>query len=273
LAPSVAHDAAFARWFASYGRMAATPTAAVTLARMNTGIDIRGILPAIHVPTLVIHRKGDRDVDIESGRHLARNIPGARLIELDGEDHLWWVGDSDGIVAEIQEFLTGSRPPPEVDRQLMTILFTDIVGSTEKATEMGDRAWRELLGAHNEAIRRELARFRGHEVKTTGDGFLATFDGPARSLQCAKAIRTAVAGLGLSLRIGVHTGECEILGADVGGVGVHLAARVMSEAAPGEILVTGTVRDLVSGSGVEFQDRGMRALKGFPGTWPLLALP
>jgi len=273
LAPSVAHDAAFARWFASYGRMAATPTAAIALARMNSGIDIRGILPAIHVPTLVIHRTGDRDVDVENGRYLARNIPGARFLELDGEDHVWWVGDSDGVLAEIQEFLTGSRPPPEVDRQLMTVLFTDIVGSTEKATAMGDRAWRDLLVAHNGAIRRELSRYRGREIKTTGDGFLATFDGPARSLQCARAIRTAVAGLGLSLRIGVHTGECEILGADVGGVGVHLAARVMSEAAPGEILVSGTVRDLVSGSGVEFQDRGRRTLKGFPGTWPLLALP
>jgi class 3 adenylate cyclase/alpha-beta hydrolase superfamily lysophospholipase len=273
LAPSAAHDAAFARWFASYGRMSATPTAAVALARMNSGIDIRGILPAIHVPTLVIHRRGDLDVNVENGRYLARNIPGARFIELDGDDHIWWVGDSDGVVAEIQEFLTGSRPLPEVDRQLMTVLFTDIVGSTEKATAMGDRAWRDLLVAHNEAIRRELARFRGREIKTIGDGFLATFDGPARSLQCAKAIRTAAAGLGLSLRIGVHTGECEILGADVGGVGVHLAARVMSEAAPGEILVTGTVRDLVSGSGVEFQDRGRHALKGFPGTWPLLALP
>jgi class 3 adenylate cyclase len=222
---------------------------------------------------LVIHRRGDRDVDVGNGRYLARNIPGARFLELDGDDHLWWVGDSDRVLAEIQEFLTGSRPPPEVDRQLMTVLFTDIVGSTEKATAMGDRAWRDLLVAHNEAVRRELARFRGREIKTTGDGFLATFDGPARSLQCARAIRTAVAGLGLPLRIGVHTGECEILGDDVGGVGVHLAQRVMSEAAPGEILVSGTVRDLVSGSGVEFQDRGHRSLKGFPGTWPLLALP
>jgi class 3 adenylate cyclase/alpha-beta hydrolase superfamily lysophospholipase len=272
LAPSVAHDASFARWFASYGRMSASPTAAVALARMNSGIDIRGVLPAIHVPTLVIHRTGDRDVDVGNGRYLARNIPGARFIELDGEDHLWWVGDSDGLLAEIQEFLTGSRPAPEVDRQLMTVLFTDIVGSTEKATAMGDRAWRDLLVAHNEAVRRELTRFRGREIKTTGDGFLAIFDGPARCLQCARAIRTAVAGLGLSVRIGVHTGECEILGADVGGVGVHLAQRVMSEAGPGEILVSGTVRDLVSGSGVEFRDRGQHVLKGFSGTWPLLAL-
>jgi class 3 adenylate cyclase len=272
LAPTLAQDAAFARWFATYGRMSAAPTAAVALARMNSGIDIRGILPAIHVPALVIHRTGDRDVDIGNGRFLAQHIPGARLVELAGDDHLWWAGDADGLLAEIQEFLTGRRPPPEVDRQLMTVVFTDIVGSTEQASAMGDRAWRDLLAAHNEAIRRELIRFRGREIKTTGDGFLATFDGPARGLQCARAIRTAVAGLGLSLRIGVHTGECEVLGTDVGGVGVHLAARVMSEAEPGEILVSGTVRDLVSGSGVGFIDRGPHALKGFPGTWQLLAL-
>jgi class 3 adenylate cyclase len=239
---------------------------------MNSGIDIRGILPAIHVPTLVVHRAGDRDVDVRNGRYLAERIPGARFVRLPGDDHIWWVGDTEGLLAEIQEFLTGSRPPPRVDRLLMTVMFTDIVGSTEKATALGDRAWRDLLISHNEAIRKELVRFRGREIKTTGDGFLATFDGPARGLQCAREVRRAVEGLGLSLRIGLHTGECEVLGVDVGGVGVHLAQRVMSEAAPGEILVSGTVRDLVSGSGVEFQDRGQHALKGFSGTWPLLAL-
>jgi len=272
LAPSIAHDAAFRKWFATYGRMSATPSAAVALARMNSEIDIRSVLPAIHVPTLVLHRTGDRDVEVENGRYLARNIPRAKYIELAGEDHLWCVGDSDAILDAVEEFVTGARSSRPADRLLMTILFTDIVGSTEKANALGDKKWRNLLLQHNELVRKELTRFRGREVKTTGDGFLASFDGPARGIQAACAIRDAAGQLNLPLRLGLHTGECEVLGSDVGGVGVHLAQRVMAEAAPGEVLVSGTVKDLVSGSGLQFKDRGSRTLKGVPGKWRLFAV-
>jgi class 3 adenylate cyclase/pimeloyl-ACP methyl ester carboxylesterase len=269
LAPSVAHDAAFVRWFATYGRMSATPSAAVALARMNSEIDIRSILPAIHVPTLILHRTDDRDVMVENGRFLAQSIPGAKYVELPGEDHIWCVGDSDSILDAVEQFLTGARVSRSADRLLLTVLFTDIVGSTERAHAVGDKQWRTLLLQHNEVVRRELARYRGREVKTTGDGFLASFDGPARGIQCACAIRDAAASLGLSLRLGLHTGECEVLGTDVGGVGVHLAQRVMNEAAAGEVLVSSTVRDLVVGSGLQFKDRGIRPLKGIPGEWRL----
>jgi class 3 adenylate cyclase len=272
LAPSVAHDESFARWMATFWRRSASPSAAIALARMNTHIDIRPILPAIHVPTLVLHRAGDHDVAIGNGRYLAEHIPDARFVELPGEDHLWWVGNAELVLGEIQEFLTGRRPPPRADRLLLTILFTDIAGSTERASALGDRAWRDLLEKHNQMVRKELALHRGREVKTTGDGFLATFDGPARGIQCAGAIRGAAATMGIPLRLGLHTGECEILGTDVGGIGVHIAQRVMSEASPGEILVSSTVRDLVSGSGIQFQDRGSHTLKGVPGEWRLLAV-
>ncbi|MCI4360873.1 MAG: adenylate/guanylate cyclase domain-containing protein, partial [Thermoplasmata archaeon] len=272
LAPSVAHDPSIQRWFAAYGRMSVTPAAAVTLARMNTEIDIRGILPAIHVPTLVLQRKGDRDVSPGNARYLAESIPGARLKELDGEDHIWWAGDSESILGEVEEFLTGKRTSEVGDRRLLTLLFTDIVGSTERASALGDQRWRGLLSLHNERVRRELDRFRGREVKTTGDGFLATFDGPARAIQCACAIREAVRDLGLALRLGLHTGECEVLGNDVGGIGVHLAQRVMTTAEADEVLVTGTVRDLVVGSDLRFLDRGIHALKGIPGEWRLYAV-
>lgn len=272
LAPSIAQDPAFRKWFATYGRMSATPSAAVALARMNSEIDIRPILPAIHVPTLVLHRTGDRDVAVENGRFLARTIPGAKYVEFPGEDHLWCAGDSAAILDTVEEFLTGARTPRAADRLLMTILFTDIVGSTEKANALGDEKWRDLLLQHNELVRKELNRFRGREVKTTGDGFLASFDGPARGIQCACAIRDATAQLDLPMRLGLHTGECEVLGNDVGGVGVHLAQRVMAEAAPGEVLVSGTVKDLVSGSELRFKDRGMRSLRGVPGKWRLFAV-
>jgi class 3 adenylate cyclase len=257
---------------ATFWRRSASPSAAIALARMNTHIDIRPILPAIHVPTLVLHRAGDHDVAIGNGRYLAEHIPDARFVELPGEDHLWWVGNAELVLGEIQEFLTGRRPPPRADRLLLTILFTDIAGSTERASALGDRAWRDLLEKHNQMVRKELALHRGREVKTMGDGFLATFDGPARGIQCAGAIRGAAATMGIPLRLGLHTGECEILGTDVGGIGVHIAQRVMSEASPGEILVSSTVRDLVSGSGIQFQDRGSHTLKGVPGEWRLLAV-
>ncbi|MCI4365022.1 MAG: adenylate/guanylate cyclase domain-containing protein [Thermoplasmata archaeon] len=272
LAPSVAHDPAMQRWFAAYGRMSVTPSAVVALARMNTEIDIRAVLPAIHVPTLVLHRKKDRDVAVENGRYLAKMIAGARLVELEGEDHVWWAGDGDSILGEVEEFLTGARTTGTADRQLMTVLFTDIVRSTESLHAVGDKRWRALLLRHNELVRKLLTRYRGREVKTTGDGFLATFDGPARGIQCACAIRDGVKELGLSLRLGLHTGECEVLGSDVGGVGVHLAQRVMAQAGPGEVLVSGTVRDLVSGSGLQFADRGTHTLKGVPGKWHLFGV-
>ncbi|MCI4330939.1 MAG: adenylate/guanylate cyclase domain-containing protein [Thermoplasmata archaeon] len=272
IAPSIAHDPAAREWYGTYCRVSATPSAAVTLARMNTDIDIRSLLPSIHVPTLVLQRMGDRDVSFENGRFLARSIAGAKLVELAGDDHAWWAGDMDSILDEVEEFLTGSRPIATTDRRLTTVLFTDIVGSTERAGTGGDKPWRDLLVRHNELVRKELARFHGREVKTTGDGFLATFDGPARGIQCARAIRESVASLGISLRFGLHTGECEILGEDVAGVGVHLAQRVMAKAAPGEILVSSTVKDLVSGSPLRFDARGAHSLKGVPGKWRLFAV-
>ncbi len=266
LAPSLAHDERFAKWFATYGRLSVSPSAAVALATMNTYIDIRHILPSIHLPTLVIHRIGDRDVVVGNGRYLARHIPGAKYVELQGDDHLPWVGDVDAIVDEVEEFLTGARSARPVDRVLATILMTDIVSSTEKANALGDHAWKSLLMKHNEIVRRELIRYRGREVKTTGDGFLATFDGPARAIKCACSIRDAVHQLGISVRAGLHTGECELMGeGDIGGVSVHMAARVAAKAGAEQVVVSSTVKDLVSGSGIEFKDFGTHALKGVPG--------
>lgn len=270
LAPSAADDERFANWFATYGRLSASPAAAVALAKMNTYIDIRDVLGSIHVPTLVIHRIGDGDVSVENGRYIARNIPGAKLVELAGDDHIPWVGDTDAIVDQVEEFLTGSKSPRQIDRVLATILLTDIVGSTEKANQLGDKMWKDLLSHHNEIVRKELVRFGGREVKSTGDGFLCTFDGPARAIRSACSIRDNVRQLGLSIRSGIHTGECELIGQrDIGGIAVHIASRVESIANSGEVLVTSTVKDLVAGSGIQFKDLGMRALKGIPEEWRL----
>jgi class 3 adenylate cyclase len=230
--------------------------------RMNSEIDIRGVLPAIHVPTLIMHRTGDGRVNVSAGRHLAKHIAGARYIELPGKDHLFCAGDSQRIIDEIEEFLTGSRSHFEMERALATVMFTDIVGSTERASLLGDRNWRHLLETHHTCVRRELARFRGKEIKTLGDGFLATFDGPARGVRCAEAIRDSVRGLGLDVRSGLHTGEIEILPNDVGGIAVHVAARVAQLAGAGEVLTSSVLKDLVAGSGLSFEDRGMHALKG-----------
>jgi len=237
---------------------------------MNTHVDIRSVLPTVHVPTLVMHRTGDRDANIAEGRYLAERIPGARFLELAGSDHLWFAGDSDAIVGEVEEFLTGMRTKPEPERLLATVLFTDIVKSTEKASDIGDQQWRELLDKHHALVRREIARFRGREVKTTGDGFLATFDGPARAVRCAMAVVDGVQEYGLELRAGLHSGECEIIGDDVGGIAVHIAARVQALAQSNEVLVSSTVRDLVVGSGLRFKSRGRHALKGISGKWELL---
>jgi pimeloyl-ACP methyl ester carboxylesterase len=269
--PSLADDQRFRSWWARYERRGASPGAAMDLMRMNSEIDVRHVLPTIRVPTLVLHRTGDVTVDVEAGRYQAAHIPGAKYVELAGIDHLPFAGDSEAVLQEIQEFLTGARPVPELDRVLATVLFTDIVGSTELAARLGDRRWRDLLDAHHAAVRGELRRYRGREVKTAGDGFLATFDGPARAIRCADAIRAAVHTLGIEIRAGLHTGEIELMGDDVGGIAVHLGARVAAEAGSGEVLVSSTVRDLVAGSGIEFDDRGTHVLKGVPGEWRLFA--
>lgn len=242
------------------------------LLRLNLEIDVRGILPAIRVPTLVVHRTGDRLIPVRHGRYLGERIPGARYLELPGDDHLPWVGDAETVLGEIEEFLTGARHAPEPDRVLATVLFTDIVGSTERAAALGDRRWGEVLGRYYGIARRALAQFRGREVKTLGDGFLATFDGPARAIRCAAAVVEAARGIGIEVRAGLHTGECEAIGEDLGGIAVHIGARVAEAAGPGEVLVSSTVKDLVVGSGFRFADRGVPALKGVPGEWRLFAV-
>lgn len=269
--PSKIDDEEFARRLATYMRRAASPGAAVALLRMNTQIDIRAILPTISVPTLVIHRTGDLDVNVEEGRWLAEQIAGARFVELSGDDHLPWVGDQDAILDEIQEFLTGVRPILESDRVLSTLLFTDIVSSTELADRLGDRAWIELLERHHAMVRRELARFRGREVDTAGDGFFATFDGPARAIRCALNVVEAGHQLGIKIRAGLHTGEIEVTGPKIGGIALHIGSRVAAIAKPGEVLVSSTVKDLVAGSRIRFVDRGTHVLKGVPGEWHLFA--
>ena len=235
-------------------------------------IDVREVLPTLRVPTLVLHRHGDRVVNRRAGRWMAEQIPGARYVELAGPDHFPWIGDSDQVVEEVREFLTGVRVASEPDRVLVTVMFTDLVGSTERAASLGDRRWRHLLNDHDAAVRRQLTAFRGREVKATGDGFLVTFDGPARAIRCAHAIRDAALDLGLDVRVGLHTGEVEVRGDDIGGVAVHIGQRVCSLAQPREVMVSSTVKDLVAGSGIEFEDRGEHELKGVPGTWRLFAV-
>jgi class 3 adenylate cyclase len=242
------------------------------MVQMLTSIDLRPILSAIRVPTLVLHRRDDRFLPIGNGRYLAEHIGGARFVPLKGADSSLTVGDSAEALDEIQEFLTGVRPAPEPDRVLATVLFTDIAGSTELAVRLGDKRWHALLDQHHRVVREQLARFRGREIDTAGDGFFATFDGPARAIRCAMAIRDGLGGLGLSVRAGLHTGEVELMGEKVGGIAVHTGARVSTQAGPGEVLVSRTVVDLVAGSGITFEDRGERELKGVPGSWRLFAV-
>ena len=270
-APSVAHDPRFREWWARFLRQGASPGANRRLMGMNVEIDVRHVLPAVRVPTLILHNDGDRSVPVEYGRYMAERIPGARYVELRGDDHLPWVGNTDAILDEIEEFLTGVRRGPEPDRVLATVMFTDIVGATTRAAELGDRRWRDLLDAHHALVREHLARFRGREIDTAGDGFLAAFDGPARAVRAACAISEGVRPLGLEVRAGLHTGECEVMGPKLGGVAVHIGARVAALAGAGEVLVSSTVRDLVAGSGLRFRDRGAHALKGVPGEWHLFA--
>ncbi len=270
--PSAARDERYKQWRATYLRLAASPGAALAVMRMNREIDVRHVLPSVRVPTLVVHRTGDRLTSIEQARYITTRIPGTKLVELPGIDHTPWTGDTGAILDEVEEFLTGVRHGPEPDRVLATVLFTDIVGSTERAAELGDRRWRDLLDSYYAAARRELARFRGRELDTAGDGVLASFDGPARGVCCAESLVEAVRPLGLQLRAGLHTGECEVTGDKLGGIAVHIGARVASLAGPGEVLVSHTVRDLVAGSGLRFADRGLHALKGVPGEWRLFAV-
>ena len=272
LAPSRAGDPAFREWMQRYLRLSASPRAAAELMRMNSQIDVTAVLPSIRVPALLLYRMDDQDVNIEEGRYIASKIPAARLVELPGGDHFFWAGDPEPLIQEIEEFVTGHRTAADHERVLATVLFTDIVGSTQMASDLGDQAWRDLLVRHNAAIRLELGRWRGREVKTAGDGFLATFDGPARAIRCAKAIADVMGPLGIEVRCGLHTGEVEIVESDVAGLAVHIGARIAALAAPGEVLVSRTVRDLVAGAGFRFMARGVHSLKGVPEEWEVYAL-
>lgn len=274
-APSRRDDKEFVEWFGRLERASASPGSILALVRANYDIDVRHVLPAIQAPTLVLHRVGDKTIPVECGRYLARHIRGARYVELPGEDHLLQAFDPETmklLVDEIEEFVTGERPDPEPDRALVTVMFTDIVGSTERAAAIGDHRWRELLDGYLRLARRQLERFRGKEVDVAGDGLFAIFDGPARAARCACAIRDAVTQLGLEVRAGLHTGECEVAGSKVSGIAVHAGARIAAAAAPQEVLASGTVRDLVAGSGIRFDDRGSHVLKGVPGDWHLFVV-
>jgi pimeloyl-ACP methyl ester carboxylesterase len=270
--PSVADDPYIQRWWSRWERMAASPATAAGLLRLAFEGDVRAVLPTVRVPTLVLHRADDGWVPVHHGRYLGEHIPGARYVELPGSDHTPWIGDQDQVTDEVETFLTGHRPAPEPDRILATVLFTDIVESTRVAAQLGDRRWREVLAEHNALVRNKLDRHRGREVHTAGDGFLATFDGPARAIRCAFEISTGVRELGIEVRAGLHAGEIELAGEDIQGIAVHIGARVAATAGAGEILVSSTVKDLVSGSGFEFEDRGLHALKGVPGEWRLFSV-
>jgi class 3 adenylate cyclase len=271
-APSFAADPRLVRWWARYERQAASPAMARAISRLATEVDIREVLPAVSVPTLVLHRTGDMSWPVDGARYIAERIPGATLVELAGNDHFPFAGDVDELIDEVESFLTGTTPARETDRRLLTVLFTDIVGSTERAAELGDSRWRTLLERHDADVRAEIERHGGRVVKTIGDGFLATFEGPARSIKCSQALVAATAEIGIEIRVGLHTGECELIGDDIGGMCVHLAARVCGLAGPGEVLVSRTVKDLVVGSGIEFSGHGAHRLKGITGKWELFAV-
>jgi class 3 adenylate cyclase len=273
-APSLAGDQPAAERMASYQRASASPGAAIAIMKMNREIDVRHVLPAIRVPTLVVHRTGELVINIAQARYLTQHIPGAKLVELAGVDHSYLAGDYAAVLDEVEVFLTGARHAPEGERVLATVLFVDIAGSTERAAALGDRAWRGLLDTFYDKVRGALRHYRGREIDTAGDGLLAAFDGPARAIRCAGAIRDAVRPLGIEVRCGVHTGECELAGEKLAGIAVHIGARVAGLAAPGEVLVSHTVRDLVAGSGLTFEERGLHTLKGVPQEWLLFrALP
>jgi class 3 adenylate cyclase len=272
VAPSRMEDPDFHEWAGRMERLAASPGSIRRIFDLIGRFDVRDVLPSIRVPTLLLHRRGDSFIKIEHSRYMAARIPGARLVELEGNENMFAMGDSEAILGEIEEFLTGTRPEREPDRMLATVMFTDIVESTRRAADMGDRGWRFLLERHDALFRRALERHRGREVKRTGDGFLATFDGPARAIRCAASLAVAMGSLGLEVRAGLHTGELEVMNGDLGGLAVHIAARVMERAGPCEVLVSSTVKDLVVGSGLAFQDRGSHELRGVPGEWRLFAV-
>ncbi len=265
--PSMAGNEAAREFQARFERQAASPMRVQQLFRMFLDTDVRDALALIQAPTLILHRRQDRAVNYRAARWLAERIEGSRYVELEGEDHFPWVGDSEAPLAAIEEFLTGVRPGPAPERVLATVLFTDIVDSTRLATELGDRRWRGLLERHGEATRAQLRRFEGREIKSTGDGFLATFDGPTRGAECARAIAEEMPGLGIEVRAGLHTGEVELIGEDVGGIAVHVAARIAALAGPRQVLASRTVRDLAVGSAVRFDSAGRHALKGVPDEW------
>jgi class 3 adenylate cyclase len=267
VAPSLASDTVFKRWWARLERHSISPGDAAQMYRLNSRIDVRAVLQSVRVPTLVLHRTGDPAVPVGAGRHLAREIPGARFRELPGGDHLPFVGDQRRFADEIEEFLTGVPPVAAPERVLATVLFTDIVGSTERAASLGDEAWRDLLEAHRSVVRRLLVRFRGREIDTTGDGFFATFDGPTRAILCALAVRDSVQELGLQVRCALHTGEIDVEGDRVTGIAIHIGARLLALAGPSEAVVSSTVKELVVGSGIQFADRGTHQLKGIPDPW------
>jgi pimeloyl-ACP methyl ester carboxylesterase len=271
-APSLVGDPVFERWWSRLLRQGTSPAGVIALIELYREVDAREVLPAIDVPALVLHRRDDRVVPVRQGEYLAEHIPRARYVELSGGDHLAMVGDQDALLDEVEEFLVGSRRAREPERALATVLFTDIVGSTERAAELGDRRWRDLLERHDAVVRQQLDIHRGLEVKTMGDGFLATFDGPARAIRCACAIRDELSGIGIEVRAGIHTGEVELIGDDVGGMAVNIGARIGALAERGEVRVSSTVKELVVGSGLEFGERGAHTLKGAPGEWRLFVV-
>jgi class 3 adenylate cyclase len=262
-------DEAFRDWYATLMRQGASPRAMLLLGQMSLEVDVRSMLPSVAVPTLVMHRSGDKVVEVENGRYLAERIPGARWVELDGDEFVLWAGDLDAIADEIEEFLTGARVGPQAARIVATIMFTDVVGSTERATALGDRAWSDLIRAHDARLRAEIGRFGGREIDTAGDGFFASFASPTAAIRCAEAVQDSVREIGVKVRIGIHTGECEVAGEKLRGVAVHLGARVAAKAQAGEILVSQTVKDVATGSGVVFEEAGEYELKGIPDRWHL----
>jgi class 3 adenylate cyclase len=272
VAPSEASDPGFMEWAGRLERLAAAPSTIRRILELIGEFDVRDVLPSIRVPTLIMHRRDDSFIKIEHSRYIAAQIPGARYVELEGEDNMFSIGDSEALLGEIEEHLTGARHVHEPDRMLATVLFTDICDSTRRAAELGDSGWRSLLERHDALFRHALDRHRGREVKRTGDGFLATFDGPARAIRCAASVAEAMDSLGIQVRAGLHTGELEVMDGDLGGMAVHIAARVLDRASPSEVLVSGTVKDLVVGSGIEFDDRGAHELRGVPGEWRLYAV-
>jgi class 3 adenylate cyclase len=271
-APSQSNNPESRAFWARLERGSASPGMLAALVLMFFDIDVRDVVPSVHVPALILHRQRDRLVNVRNGRWLAEHLPNARLVELPGDDHIMWYEDPDRTLGEVQEFLTGARHAPEPERVLATVLFTDIVDSTRTAAEFGDKRWRDVLEGHQRAVRDALSGFDGREVKSIGDGFLATFTGPGRAILCARAILGSSDPVGIRVRAGLHTGECEVMGDDIGGIAVHIAARVSGHAGPGEVLVSRTVKDLVAGSGIEFRDRGAHTLKGVPDTWQLYAV-